>query len=228
MTHSFTQSFTHSLTQEQDNATRLHLSPTTEHHTNSHPAPSLELKLASLRRSQPARKSSTPHTPQPLQLPNDVVSMAKLGVFFSVFFPPVSVFMVTMLPLVLLGVGMSHNTVPRNRYNMQKFFLVDTFCHQPILLIDAVSLFFFYQFSGRLLRVDMGCVCSNRGATFEVLQFPLGSSEDFKVEPDPLPLDHPHQHLAHPCRLLFDKVSTLDNARLSGFGVSFSLFVFIW
>lgn len=142
MTHSFTQSFTHSLTQEQDNANRLHLSPTTEHHTNSHPAPSLELKLASLRRSQPARKSSTPHTPQPLQLPNDVVSMAKLGVFFSVFFPPVSVFMVTMLPLVLLGVGMSHNTVPRNRYNMQNFFLVDTFCHQPILLIDAVSLFF--------------------------------------------------------------------------------------
>ncbi|OAQ33480.1 alpha/beta-hydrolase [Linnemannia elongata AG-77] len=104
MAHSFTQSFTHSLTQEQDNATRLHLSPTTEHHTNSHPAPSLELKLASLRRSQPAGKSSTPHTPQPLQLPNDVVSMAKLGVFFSVFFPPVSVFMVTMLPLVLLGV----------------------------------------------------------------------------------------------------------------------------
>lgn len=136
-------SFTHSITQEQDNATRLHLSSTVEHHASSHPAPSLELKLP---RSQPAGKSSALQLPQPLQLPNDVASMAKLGVFVSVFFPPVSVFMVTMLPLVLLGVGMSigSKTVSlfQGIFTTCKFFFVDTFCHQPVLLIDALSLFF--------------------------------------------------------------------------------------
>ncbi|KAF9135220.1 hypothetical protein BGW39_004152 [Mortierella sp. 14UC] len=40
-----------------------------------------------------------------MQLPNDAASMAKLGVIVSVFFPPVSVFMATMLPLVLLSVA---------------------------------------------------------------------------------------------------------------------------
>lgn len=59
--------------------------------------------------------------------------MAKLGVFVSVFFPPVSVFMVTMLPLVLLGLGMSY-------FHRVKFFSsVETFCdqlaHQRIILI---------------------------------------------------------------------------------------------
>ncbi|KAF9544551.1 hypothetical protein EC957_011860 [Mortierella hygrophila] len=98
-----THSFPHSFTQEQDNATRLHLSPTAEHHTSSHPTPNLESKLSSRHRSQPAGKSS-PQLPQSLQLPNDVASMAKLGVFVSVFFPRVSVFMITMLPVVLLGV----------------------------------------------------------------------------------------------------------------------------
>jgi hypothetical protein len=145
--------------------------------------------------------------------------MAKLGVFVSVFFPPVSVFMVTMLPFVLLGIGMS------------------IFCHRRKIFfrrfISQLAPLTRYSylpsdFSGHLLCADMGRICTNSSATTEVLEFSIGSLQDFKVEPDPLSLNHPHQHFSHPCRFLPDQVSTLDNAPLSGSDVrSSSLCLFV-
>ncbi|KAG0373869.1 hypothetical protein BGX24_011153 [Mortierella sp. AD032] len=103
MAHSMTHSFTH----EHDNAT-MRLSPTAaEHHTSSHPAHSLgfSYRFQSDKTAAPAPLQLPQLLPQPIKLPNDAASMAKLGLIISVFFPPVSVFMVTMLPLVLLAVA---------------------------------------------------------------------------------------------------------------------------
>jgi len=112
MTLTTTRSFGHG----HDNAA-MHLPPTPEHHTSSYPAFNFDFKVPVGNQSQqldaaavaPAAAHKPPHT---IQLPNDVASMAKLGVLVSVLFPRVSVFMVKMLPLVLLTIGMLTKKMP--------------------------------------------------------------------------------------------------------------------